>query len=152
MKNTLDQKTQLQGPDDFDTVWEYLRSIRKARGYTMRYVVETVQEAIQKNKLEKQSNISRGYLSQLEAGRYENISPYKLKAIAYVYNTPHELLMNKAGYLDESSNKVKKDATFTLMLKEVQNMTKKERETVLEYIEFVKSRRNKKYDEGPKKG
>lgn len=152
MKDTLDQKTQLHSPDDFATVWEYLRSIRKARGYTMRQVVETVQEAIRKNTLEKQSNISRGYLSQLEAGRYANLSPYKLKAIAHVYNIPYELLMNKAGYLDETSNKVKEDATFTLMLKEVSGMTRKEKQTVLEYIEFVKSRRNKKYDKSPKKG
>lgn len=153
MKQTSNPKTQLKGPDDFTTIWEYLSSVREARGYTLSAVVDAVRGAIKNKELEKQSAVSRGYLSQLEAGRYNNPSPYKLKALALVYNIPYELLMNKAGYLDETSNKVKEDASFTLMLKEVQDMTPNERESVLSYIEFVKSRRNqKKYDKSPKKG
>lgn len=152
MKDAPDKTTQLQSPDDFSTVWEYLSSVREARGYTISAIVDSVKKLIEKGKLDKQSAISRGYLSQLEAGNYKNPSPFKLRALAHVYNIPHELLMSKAGYWDETSNKVKEDATFTLMLKEVQNMTSKEKQTVLEYIEFVKSRRNKKYDKGPKKG
>lgn len=153
MKQISNPKTQLKGPDDFATIWEYLSSVREARGYTLSAVVDAVREAIKSKELEKQSAVSRGYLSQLEAGRYSNPSPYKLKALALVYNIPYELLMNKAGYLDETSNKVKEDASFTLMLKEVQDMTPNERESVLSYIEFVKSRRNQKeYDKSPKKG
>lgn len=153
MKQTSNPKTQLKGPDDFTTIWEYLSSVREARGYTLSAVVDAVRGAIKNKELEKQSAVSRGYLSQLEAGRYNNPSPYKLKALALIYNIPYELLMNKAGYLDETSNKVKEDASFTLMLKEVQDMTPNERESVLSYIEFVKSRRNqKKYDKSPKKG
>lgn len=153
MKQTPNPKTQLKGPDDFATIWEYLSSVREARGYTLSAVVDAVRGAIKNKELEKQSAVSRGYLSQLEAGRYNNPSPYKLKALALVYNIPYELLMNKAGYLDETSNKVKEDASFTLMLKEVQDMTPNERESVLSYIEFVKSRRNQKeYDKSTKKG
>lgn len=153
MKQTSNPKTQLKNPDDFATIWEYLSSVREARGYTLSAVVDSVRKAIKSNELEEQSALSRGYLSQLEAGRYNNPSPYKLKALALVYNIPYELLMNKAGYLDETSKKVKEDASFTLMLKEVQDMTPRERESVLNYIEFVKSRRNQKvYDKSPKKG
>jgi len=153
MKQTSNPKTQLKGPDDFSTIWEYLSSVREARGYTLSAVVDAVKAAIKSKELEEQSALSRGYLSQLEAGRYNNASPYKLKALALVYNIPYELLMNKAGYLDETSKKVKEDASFTLMLKEVQDMTSHERESVLNYIEFVKSRRNQKeYDKSPKKG
>lgn len=153
MKQTSNQKTQLKGPDDFSTVWEYLSSVREARGYTLASVVESVREAIKNKQLDEQSAVSRGYLSQLEAGRYANPSPYKLRGLAFIYNIPYEVLFNKAGYLDETSKKVKEDATFTLMLKEVQNMTTHERQSVLEYIEFVKSRRNQKeYDKSPKKG
>jgi|GEM_PF-1392050 len=153
MKQKDNPKTQLKGPDDFPTIWGYLSSVREARGYTLSAVVDTVREAIKSKELEEQSAVSRGYLSQLEAGRYTNPSPYKLKALALIYNIPYELLMNKAGYLDETSKKVKEDASFTLMLKEVQDMTAHERESVLNYIEFVKSRRNQKeYDKSPKKG
>ena len=153
MKQTSNPKTQLKGPDDFATIWEYLSSVREARGYTLASVVDSVREAIKNKQLDKQSTVSRGYLSQLEAGRYINPSPYKLKGLALIYNIPYELLMNKAGYLDETSKKVKEDASFTLMLKEVQDMTAHERESVLNYIEFVKSRRNQKeYDKSPKKG
>ncbi|MCL4354397.1 helix-turn-helix domain-containing protein [Patescibacteria group bacterium] len=153
MKQASNPKTQLKGPDDFATIWEYLSSVREARGYTLSAVVDSVREAIKSRELEEQSALSRGYLSQLEAGRYNNPSPYKLKALALVYNIPYKLLLNKVGYWDETSKKVKEDASFTLMLKEVQDMTPKERESVLNYIEFVKSRRNqKKYDKSPKKG
>lgn len=145
-------QTTFQGPDDFDTVWEYLRSIRAAKGYTMRVVIDLIKEAVKNGNLEAQADISRGYLSNLEAGKYIHPSPFKLKGLALAYNVPYELLLNKAGYWDKTSKKVKEDAAFTLMLKEVQDMTVKERQTVLDYIEYVKSRRNKKYDKSPKKG
>lgn len=145
-------QTTFQGPDDFDTVWEYLRSIRAAKGYTMRVVIDLIKEAVKNGNLEAQADISRGYLSNLEAGKYIHPSPFKLKGLALAYNVPYELLLNKAGYWDKTSKKVKEDAAFTLMLKEVQDMTVKERQTVLDYIEYVKSRRIKKYDKSPKKG
>ncbi len=152
MKNTPVPKTKFQGPDDFGTVWEYLRSVREAKGYTIRVVIDLIKQAISEEKLEVQAAISRGYLSNLESGKYLHPSPFKLKGLAEAYNIPYELLLNKAGYWDETSKKVKEDATFTLMLKEVQDMTVRERQTVLDYIEYVKSRRNKKYDKSSKKG
>lgn len=152
MKNTPVPKTTLQGPDDFPTVWEYLRSVREAKGYTIRVVINLINQAISKKELEDQAAISRGYLSNLESGKYIHPSPFKLKGLAVAYNIPYELLLNKAGYWDKTSKKVKEDATFTLMLKEVQDMTVRERQTVLDYIEYVKSRRSKNYDKSPKKG
>lgn len=152
MKNTPVPKTTLQGPDDFPTVWEYLRSVREAKGYTIRVVIDLINQSISKKELEDQAAISRGYLSNLESGKYIHPSPFKLKGLAVAYNIPYELLLNKAGYWDKTSKKVKEDATFTLMLKEVQDMTVRERQTVLDYIEYVKSRRSKNYDKSPKKG
>lgn len=152
MKNTSVSKTKLQGPDDFSTVWEYLKSVREAKGFTIRVVIDLINKAISEEKLEHQAAISRGYLSNLESGKYIHPSPFKLKGLAVAYNIPYELLLNKAGYWDKTSKKVKEDATFTLMLKEVQDMTVRERQTVLDYIEYVKSRRSKNYDKSPKKG
>ncbi len=152
MKNAPVSKTKLQGPDDFSTVWGYLKSVREAKGFTIRIVIDLINKAVSEEKLEPQAAISRGYLSNLESGKYLHPSPFKLKGLAVAYNIPYELLLNKAGYWDKTSKKVKEDATFTLMLKEVQDMTVRERQTVLDYIEYVKSRRNKKYDKSPKKG
>lgn len=151
MKNAPVSKTKLQGPDDFSTVWGYLKSVREAKGFTIRVVIDLINKAVSEEKLEPQAAISRGYLSNLESGKYLHPSPFKLKGLAVAYNIPYELLLNKAGYWDKTSKKVKEDATFTLMLKEVQDMTVRERQTVLDYIEYVKSRRNKKYDKSPKK-
>lgn len=152
MKDKQNPKTKLQGPDDFDSVGQYLSSLREAKDFTMSAVVEEVKSLIDSGKLDKQSAVSRGYLSSLESDKYLHPSPFKLKALAHVYKIPYELLLNKAGYWDKTNKNIKEDATFTLMLKEVQDMTPGERESVLEYIEFVKSRRNQKYDKSPKKG
>lgn len=152
MKRKQNPKTKFQGPDDFATVGQYLSSLRKAKGFTMSTVVEEVKLLIEANKLEDQSAISRGYLSSLESDKYLHPSPFKLKALAHVYKIPYELLLNKAGYWDKTNKNIKENAAFTLMLKEVQDMTPGERESVLDYIEYVKSRRNKKYDKSPKKG
>jgi len=152
MKRSQNPKTKFQGPDDFATVGQYLSSLREAKGLTMSAVVDEVKQLIKDKKLEEQSAVSRGYLSSLESDKYLHPSPFKLKALANVYKIPYELLLNKAGYWDKTNRRIKEDATFTLMLKEVQDMTPGERESVLEYIEFVKSRRNQKYDKGSKKG
>ena len=152
MKPKTNKETILKGPDDFATVGEYLCKLREAKDLTLRSVVEATQQAIKEGKLDPQAAVSRGYLSSLESGKYLHPSPLKLKALAFVYNIPHELLLNKAGYLDETSSKVKEDASFTLMLKEVQDMTEKERASIIEYIGYVKFQRKQKYDKGPKKG
>jgi transcriptional regulator with XRE-family HTH domain len=152
MKTTVSQADQMKQPSDISTVGEYVHYVREAKGLTLRSVVELVAKAIKQKQLDPQSAVSRGYLSSLESGRYSNPSPFKLKAIAYACNVSYELLLNKAGYWDKTSQKVKNDAAFTLMLKEVQDMTAGERKSVLEYIEFVKSRRKQIYDKSPKKG
>ena len=152
MNTKQNPKTKFQGPDDFSTIGQYLSGLRESKGLTMSAVVDEIKRLIKTNELENQSAISRGYLSSLESDKYNHPSPFKFKGLAVVYNIPYELLLNKAGYLDKTSKKVKEDASFTLMLKEVQDMTVRERQTVLDYIEYVKSRRNKKYDKGTKKG
>jgi transcriptional regulator with XRE-family HTH domain len=144
MKTKQNLKTQFQGPDDFATVGKYVSSVRESKGFTLRTVVDLVKQLIKKGELEKQSALSRGYLSSLESDKYVHPSPFKLKALAHVYKIPYELLLNKAGYWDKTNKNIKEDASFTLMLKEVQEMTPGERESVLEYIEFVKSRRKQK--------
>lgn len=141
MKTKQNPKTKFQGPDDFATVGKYLSGVRESKGLTQRTVVDLVKQMIKKGELEKESALSKSYLSVLESDKYAHPSPFKLKALAHVYKIPYELLLNKAGYWDKTNKKIKENAKFTLMLKEVQDMTPNERQSVLDYIEFVKSRR-----------
>lgn len=138
--------------DDFHTIGEYVKYVREERHLTLRDVVELIKVAVMKKELDPKCVVSPGYLSSLEAGKYADPSPFKLKALAHIFNIGYELLLNKAGYLDHASNKIKQDANFTLMLKEVESLTPTERESVVAYIDFVKTRRKKTYEQSPKKG
>ncbi|KKU34804.1 MAG: hypothetical protein UX50_C0011G0020 [Candidatus Beckwithbacteria bacterium GW2011_GWA1_46_30] len=79
-------------------------------------------------------------------------SPFKLKALAFIYKIPYESLLQKAGYWEKSIDKLKQDTALTLMLKEVDDMTDSEVTSVIDYIDFVKSRRTSNYEKRPKKG
>ncbi len=144
-------KSLLKSPDDFKTFGEYLAYIRETRGYSLRDVDDTIGDLIKKKVLESGCSISHGYLRNIETGDVSAPSPFKLKALAYVYRIPYEMLMQKVGYWDETLNKVTRDATFTLMLKEVPQMTASEKKSLLEFIDFIITKR-KNYVKGSKKG
>lgn len=146
------QKPPLKSPDDFQTIGEYVAYLRETRGYTLQKVVELVKTAVKNQKLDSQCSLSRGYLSNLETGKHSQPSPFKLKGLAFVYKIPYESLLQKTGYWENQVDKLKQDTTLTLMLKEVDNMTNSEIQSVMEYIDFVKSRRTKNHEKRPKKG
>jgi transcriptional regulator with XRE-family HTH domain len=137
-------ETQLKSPDDFATISDYVAYIREFRGYTLRDVVKRVTTAIKHKALHTQCSLSRGYLSNLEAGKYIHPSPLKLQALAHVYQIPYESLLRKAGYWKTTENKAQQDILLTLMLKEVQQMKPEELQSLFEYIDFVKSKRTKR--------
>ena len=137
------KKTHLKSPDDFAALSEYVAYIRETRGYTLQEVVDLIATAITRKELHEHCSLTRGYLSCLEAGKYTNPSPFKLQALAHVYNIPYESLLRKAGYWEIHCDKVQQDATFTLMLKEVQEMTPEELQSLFDYIDYVKSKRIK---------
>lgn len=141
----------LKSPDDFKTFGDYLAYIRETRGYSLRDVDDTISDLIKKKILEPECSISHGYLRNIETGEVAAPSPFKLKALSHVYRIPYDMLMKKVGYWDETFNKVVRDATFTLMLKEVPQMTAAEKKSLLEFIDFIIAKR-KKYAKGPKKG
>ena len=145
------KKTLLKSPDDFKTYAEYLLYIREVRGYSLRDVDDTISDLIKRKVLAPECSVSHGYLRNIEAGEVGSPSPFKLKALAYVYRIPYEMLMQKVGYWDETLNKVTRDATFTLMLKEVPQMTDEEKKSLLEFIDFIIAKR-KQYAKRPKKG
>lgn len=138
----------IKSPDDFRNFSEYLAYIREIRGYSLRDVEDTISDLVKRKILEPECSVSHGYLRNIETGEVTSPSPFKLKALAYIYRIPYEMLMQKVGYWEETLNKVQRDATFTLMLKEVPQMTDVEKKSLLEFIDFIIAKR-KKNDKSP---
>ena len=70
------------------TFGEYLKELRKSKGLTQKELAEL-------------SGFSNAEISKIESGDRKKPSPDLLKAIAPHLEVPYELLMSKAGYLEE---------------------------------------------------
>jgi transcriptional regulator with XRE-family HTH domain len=136
-------KNQIKSPDDFTCISEYLAYIRGTRGYSLQNVVDLVAIAITQKLLPEKGSLTRSYISSLEAGKYAKPSPFKLQSLAHVYHIPCELLMQKAEYLKKADGKWQQDSLLTLLINEVQEMTQEELQSILEYIDFMKSKQKK---------
>lgn len=134
----------IKSPDDYASISDYIASIRAVRGYTLQEVADQVVNAVAHKVLPAQCSLTRAYLSRLEAGTFHTPSPFKLQALAHVYHIPYESLLQKVGYLQPADDKKQQDLTFTLMLQGIQEMTLEEVHAVLEYIEYVKSKRTRR--------
>lgn len=71
---------------------DYLRTLRSAKGLTLREVESATND-----------QVSNAYLSQLEHGKIQKPSPHILHSLAAVYEVPYDALMVKAGYLMHDS-------------------------------------------------
>jgi transcriptional regulator with XRE-family HTH domain len=106
----------------------YLKNSRKGRGLTLRAV-------------EEKTGISNAYLSQLENQKIANPSPQILHKLADCYNVSYEHLMELAGYPVPEKGKprvvFRRESGF-------EELTREEKENVMEYIRFLRSRRMKR--------
>jgi transcriptional regulator with XRE-family HTH domain len=103
----------------------YLRRVRKEKALTLRDV-------------EKKTGISNAYLSQLENNRIGSPSPTILHNLAECYRISYERLMKLTGYpVYEEGQK----PAFRSSTDDLENLTPEEKEKVMEYIQFLKSRR-----------
>jgi transcriptional regulator with XRE-family HTH domain len=110
----------------------YLKEVRERHNLTLRAV-------------EEKTGISNAYLSQLENCKISNPSPLILQKLADCYKIPYERLMELVGYplpAKSVSEKEKLQPTFRLS-SGFEDLTEKEKEDVMEYIQFLKSRRIK---------
>jgi HTH-type transcriptional regulator, competence development regulator len=107
------------------TFGSFLRDLRKSRGFTLRDV-ERITEG----------QISNAYLSQLETGGIERPSAMKLHRLASAYAVDYNVLMEKAGFIAESSAPVNRVATSILG-----ELTHDEEEQLLQYLSFLRSQR-----------
>jgi transcriptional regulator with XRE-family HTH domain len=115
------------------TLGSYLADLRLAKGLTLR----DVEDATGKD-------VSNAYLSQLEHGRIGKPSPNILHSLASVYGVAYETLMEKAGYITDSSQgkpgqKHGRAATFA-----IDNLTTEEEAELLSYLAFMRSKKGKR--------
>ena len=144
-------KSPLRSSEEFRDLADYLYYLRKHRKFSMRDVELAAKELLRRKIIKKDGLISYAYISNIESRRVSNPSPIILRTLAIVFGVDQEMMFEKAGYLDKKRPKLEEDVAFTLMLKEVARMTDDEKQSLLDYIDFVKSRR-RKYEKSPKKG
>ena len=90
--------------------------------------------------VEKKTEISNAYLSQLENHKITKPSPIILKKLSEVYRTSYPLLMEAAGYPLETRNKM----TYFRTSKGLEDITRKEEKDLMDYLRFLRQRRNSK--------
>ncbi|MBN1618754.1 helix-turn-helix transcriptional regulator [Candidatus Dojkabacteria bacterium] len=104
---------------------DYLKAIRKEKGYTLR-------------RAEELSGISNAYLSQLENGKIKNPSLSVIHKLSKAYETPYSTLMKFAGF--PSQDNLIDDQSFD---SQVGPVTEEEAKELIDYLHFIRSRRNK---------
>ena len=107
---------------------QHLASIRQDRKMTLRDVeVATGKE------------VSNAYLSQIENDKIKKPSPNILLALSKVYKISYEKLMEMSGY-SVSSGQSRPGRRKVTPFSE-HNLTAEEEEKLLEYLQFLRSRR-----------
>lgn len=115
-----------------------LRKLRTNKGVSLRTV-------------ESETGISNAYLSQLERGIATNPNPAKLRILAEYFNSQYMDLLAHAGYLPAEAEEnymqliaSSEGGLYTSdspLPSSIVDLTDDEENLVLQYIEFLKSRR-----------
>lgn len=109
---------------------QYLASIRRDRGYTLREVEELTKK-----------QVSNAYLSQLENRKIEKPSPNILNALADLYQISFERLMEMAGYMSSSSGRKAQERHGRIATFAEHHLTPEEEQELMLYLEFIRSRK-----------
>lgn len=109
---------------------QYLASIRKDRGFTLREVEERTNK-----------QVSNAYLSQLENKKIEKPSPNILHALAELYGVSFERLMEMAGYVSPSAKRTQEERHGRIATFAEHNLTPDEEQELMQYLEFIRNRK-----------
>jgi transcriptional regulator with XRE-family HTH domain len=105
----------------------------------LQYVIKSIREdkKLTQEKLADNAKLTRGYISRLEKGAYEDDSPSlkTLRKIADGLNVPIDLILTKAGITKEDYIKSASVPTF---LRAKCNLNEEQIKAVELYIEYVK--------------
>jgi HTH-type transcriptional regulator, competence development regulator len=131
----MDKHPSTESGGSGQSLGDYLRNIRKLRQHSLRQV-------------EEEAAVSNAYLSQLENDKIEKPSPHILHKLAMFYKVPYETLMQKAGYITQSSPKSPK-ATARGQVPPSSNsalgpLSREEEEKVMEFLAFIRSQKSNK--------
>lgn len=104
----------------------YLRSLRDARGLTLRDA-------------EEKSGISNAFLSQVESGKVKHPSPIILYKLANLYEVPYEILMDRAGYpVPQKAKEIENNASA--VFHRLGQISVDEEQALLDYLSFLRNR------------
>ena len=112
------------------TLGQYLASICADRKMTLR----DVEEATSKQ-------VSNAYLSQIETGKIQKPSPNILHALAELYAINFEKLMEMAGYLTSTTKRTDAERHGRVATFAEHNLTGEEELEMLQYLQFMRSRK-----------
>lgn len=111
--------------DDKPMLGTYLKSLRDAKGLSLRDVEEL-------------SGISNAFVSQLESGKVKHPSPIKLFKLAEIYGAPYEALMERAGY-PVPENNLSAGRFASAVFNRLGKITEGEEQSLLDYLSFLRS-------------
>jgi transcriptional regulator with XRE-family HTH domain len=106
----------------------YIKALREAKNLTLREV-------------EKQTEISNAYLSQLETGKVKQPSPLNLYKLAQLYDVSYETLMEKVGYPVPQNSEMVASREPIAAHGRLGAVTDEEELELLDYLKFIRNRR-----------
>tara|TARA_R110002072_G_scaffold125553_6_gene261726 strand:- start:782 stop:1126 length:345 start_codon:yes stop_codon:yes gene_type:complete len=113
-----------------DGYGQYFKALRESKGATLREV-------------ERQTDVSNAYLSQLESGKVKQPSPNTLYKLAKFYQVSYEMLMEKVGYPVSKSNTLPKDQSISSAAKnKLGEISNEEEVELLQYLKFIRNRKS----------
>jgi HTH-type transcriptional regulator, competence development regulator len=112
-----------------DNSGTYFKALRESKGLTLREV-------------ERKTEVSNAYLSQLEQGKIRQPSPLTLHKLAELYGVRYEILMEKVGYpvprAEDMDAGRKKQEQIAYKMGDI---TSDEEIELLNYLKFIRNRK-----------
>jgi HTH-type transcriptional regulator, competence development regulator len=110
---------------------EYLKSVRRALGLTLRQVEQ-----------QTGGRVKNGYLSQIENGAITLVSPGILWELGEVYDVPYRELLDRAGHrVPEDKSPKLQQAIAGIPLRAIAELDEEAQQDLIEYIAFLKQRK-----------
>ena len=106
----------------------YFKALREAKSLTLREV-------------EKQTGISNAYLSQIENGKIQQPSPSVLYTLSEIYGVDYGQLMEMAGHIKPSQNRVEGEKHGRIATFAEHNLTPGEEAELIEYLQFIRRKK-----------
>lgn len=119
--------TNIAKQEKMENYGDYIKALRQAKGLTLREV-------------EKETEISNAYLSQLESGKVKQPSPLTLNKLAELYEISYDVLMEKVGY-PVTNNIILPTRKDNALAARVGKITEDEEMELLEYLKFIRTRK-----------